>query len=101
MANTGVSLVFASLAFIAPSVASARQKFDLEAWLDRLVPEDDPHFTHTLEGADDMPSHIKMALTRTSEVVACGVFRDTRPLMSKVLSLLSTLQPGIFTVVSA
>ena len=42
---------------------------DLEAWLDRLVPEDDPHFTHTLEGADDMPSHIKMALTRTSETV--------------------------------
>ena len=42
---------------------------DLEAWLDRLVPEDDPHFEHTLEGADDMPSHIKMALTRTSETV--------------------------------
>lgn len=42
---------------------------DLEAWLDRLVPADDPHFTHTLEGPDDMPSHIKMALTRTSETV--------------------------------
>jgi secondary thiamine-phosphate synthase enzyme len=47
--------------------ASARR--DLEAWLNRLVPENDPHFTHTLEGADDMPSHIKMALTRTSESV--------------------------------
>ncbi|MEO6876477.1 MAG: secondary thiamine-phosphate synthase enzyme YjbQ [Opitutaceae bacterium] len=46
---------------------SARQ--DLEAWFDRLVPDNDPHFTHTLEGADDMPSHIKMALTRTSETV--------------------------------
>jgi len=46
---------------------SARR--DLEAWLDRLVPEDDPHFTHTYEGADDMPSHIKMALTRTSETI--------------------------------
>lgn len=42
---------------------------DLEAWLDRLVPENDPHFGHTLEGPDDMPSHIKMALTRTSESV--------------------------------
>lgn len=42
---------------------------DLEAWFERLVPEGDPHFTHTLEGADDMPSHIKMALTRTSESV--------------------------------
>jgi secondary thiamine-phosphate synthase enzyme len=42
---------------------------DLEAWLDRLVPANDPHFEHTLEGPDDMPSHIKMALTRTSESV--------------------------------
>jgi secondary thiamine-phosphate synthase enzyme len=42
---------------------------DLQAWLNRLVPEKDPLFQHTLEGADDMPSHIKMALTRTSETV--------------------------------
>lgn len=39
---------------------------DLEGWLERLVPEDDPHFTHTAEGPDDMPSHIKAALTATS-----------------------------------
>lgn len=43
---------------------SARR--DLEGWLERLVPEDDPHFTHTVEGPDDMPSHIKAALTATS-----------------------------------
>ena len=43
---------------------SARR--DLEDWLDRNVPEDDPHFTHTLEGPDDMPSHIKSALTSTT-----------------------------------
>ncbi|WP_371922625.1 secondary thiamine-phosphate synthase enzyme YjbQ [Simiduia sp. 21SJ11W-1] len=36
---------------------------DLEAWLNRLVPEDDPLYTHTLEGADDMPAHIKSMLT--------------------------------------
>ena len=42
---------------------------DLEAWLDRLVPENDPDFEHTIEGSDDMPGHIKMALTRTSEIV--------------------------------
>lgn len=42
---------------------------DLERWMDRLVPENDPDFRHTLEGPDDMPSHIKMALTRTSEAV--------------------------------
>ena len=43
---------------------SARR--DLEAWLKRLVPYNDPHFTHTAEGPDDMPSHIKAALTQTS-----------------------------------
>ncbi len=43
---------------------SARR--DLEAWLNRLVPEDDHLFTHTAEGPDDMPSHIKAALTSTS-----------------------------------
>lgn len=68
----GVVTVFcrhtsASLVIMENADPSAR--VDLEAWLDRLVPEDDLHFTHTLEGADDMPSHIKMALTRTSESV--------------------------------
>lgn len=57
----------ASLVIMENADASARR--DLEAWLDRLVPGGDPQFTHTLEGRDDMPSHIKMALTRTSEHV--------------------------------
>lgn len=43
---------------------SARR--DLENWLERLVPENDPHFTHTAEGPDDMPSHIRAALTATT-----------------------------------
>lgn len=43
---------------------SARR--DLENWLNRLVPERDPIYTHTTEGPDDMPSHIKAALTATS-----------------------------------
>ncbi|HEX9803033.1 MAG TPA: secondary thiamine-phosphate synthase enzyme YjbQ [Gammaproteobacteria bacterium] len=43
---------------------SARR--DLEQWLNRLVAENDPLYTHTQEGADDMPSHIKSALTATS-----------------------------------
>ncbi len=38
-------------------------RVDLENWLNRLVPENDPLYTHTLEGADDMPAHIKSALT--------------------------------------
>ncbi len=43
---------------------SARR--DLENWLNRLVPEHDPLYTHTAEGADDMPAHIKSILTQTS-----------------------------------
>jgi secondary thiamine-phosphate synthase enzyme len=43
---------------------SARR--DLENWLNRLVKENDPLYTHTFEGPDDMPSHIKGALTQTS-----------------------------------
>ncbi len=43
---------------------SARR--DLEMWLNRLVPEGDRDFTHTAEGPDDMPSHIKSILTNVS-----------------------------------
>ena len=39
---------------------------DLESWMNRLVPEGDRLYTHTLEGADDMPAHIKAALTAVS-----------------------------------
>ena len=39
---------------------------DLERWLDRLVPDGDPLYTHDAEGPDDMPSHVKAALTATS-----------------------------------
>ena len=39
---------------------------DLEAFLARLVPEGDPLWTHTAEGLDDMPAHVKSALTATS-----------------------------------
>ncbi len=46
--------------------ADPSAKRDLEAWLSRLVTEDDPLYTHTAEGPDDMPSHIKAALTATT-----------------------------------
>ena len=46
--------------------ADPSARHDLERWLDRLVPEGDPLYTHTYEGPDDMPSHIKTALTATS-----------------------------------
>jgi secondary thiamine-phosphate synthase enzyme len=38
---------------------------DLNEWFGRLVQENDPHFRHTLEGPDDMPAHIRAALTAT------------------------------------
>ena len=41
-------------------------RVDLESFLDRLVPRDAPWYTHVLEGTDDMPSHIKTALTQVS-----------------------------------
>ncbi len=56
-----------SLVIMENADPSARR--DLERFIDRLVPEADPDFTHIYEGPDDMPSHIKMALTRTVEVV--------------------------------
>jgi len=51
--------------------ADPAARHDLEAWLDRLVPPEDPLFTHTSEGPDDMPSHIKAALTATSLTIPC------------------------------
>jgi secondary thiamine-phosphate synthase enzyme len=38
---------------------------DMEAFFRRLVPDGDPLFTHTVEGPDDMPAHIRSALTQT------------------------------------
>jgi secondary thiamine-phosphate synthase enzyme len=66
---TGVCTVMiqhtsASLTIQENADPSARR--DLHDWLSRLVPEDDPNFTHTAEGPDDMPSHIKAALTSTT-----------------------------------
>ena len=38
---------------------------DLEAFFNRLVPDGDPLFIHTVEGPDDMPAHVRTALTQT------------------------------------
>jgi secondary thiamine-phosphate synthase enzyme len=54
----------ASLVIQENAAPSARR--DLERWLNRLVPEGDPFYTHTEEGPDDMPAHVKAALTATS-----------------------------------
>ena len=70
--GTGTVTVFvqhtsASLVIMENADPSART--DLHAFFDELVPESTPYFVHTCEGPDDMPSHIRMALTRTSEVI--------------------------------
>jgi secondary thiamine-phosphate synthase enzyme len=70
--KTGTATVFlkhtsASLIFFENADPTAR--VDLEEFFRRLVPEDAEYFSHTLEGSDDMPSHIRMALTRTSESI--------------------------------
>ena len=77
----GVANVFCqhtSCSLVIMENADPSARHDLEAWLSRLVPENDPLFEHTLEGPDDMPSHIKMALTRTSEVIPV---RDGAPFL--------------------
>jgi secondary thiamine-phosphate synthase enzyme len=69
--HAGLATVFCphtSCSLVIMENASPEARADLEAWLSRLVPPS-PSFAHNAEGPDDMPSHIKMALTRTSETV--------------------------------
>ena len=49
--------------------ADPTARADLEHWMNRLAPENDPSYTHTLEGPDDMPAHLRAAVTRTSEQI--------------------------------
>ncbi len=69
---TGLCHVFmrhtsASLVIQENADPSARR--DLEASFRLLAPENAPHYTHTAEGPDDMPSHVRSALTSTSETI--------------------------------
>jgi secondary thiamine-phosphate synthase enzyme len=69
---TGVATVFiqhTSASLIIYENADASARTDLHTFFDRLVPEDTGYFVHVAEGADDMPSHLRMTLTRTSEVI--------------------------------
>lgn len=70
--RTGQVTVFirhTSASLIIYENADRSARVDLERYFEELVPEDTPYFIHTLEGSDDMPSHIRMVLTRTSEVI--------------------------------
>ncbi len=70
--QTGTATVFirhTSASLIIYENADPSARTDLHAFFERLVPEDADYFVHTAEGPDDMPSHLRMVLTRTSEVV--------------------------------
>jgi secondary thiamine-phosphate synthase enzyme len=70
--RNGTATVFVqhtSCSVIIMENADPTARRDLEEFFDRLVPEDADYFTHGSEGSDDMPSHIRMVLTRTSETV--------------------------------
>lgn len=42
---------------------------DLQRWLEKLAPEDEAAYEHDAEGPDDMPAHLRSAVTRTSETI--------------------------------
>ena len=58
-----------SCSLIVMENADPTARRDLEKFFDLLVPENADYFEHDAEGADDMPSHIRMVLTRTSETI--------------------------------
>ena len=67
--HEGLCTVFlrhTSASLVVQENADPTAKRDLERWLNRLVPEGDPFYQHDAEGPDDMPAHIKAALTQTS-----------------------------------
>ena len=58
-----VMIQHTSASLVVQENADPSAAHDLERWLERLVSEGDPGFTHTAEGPDDMPSHVRAALT--------------------------------------
>lgn len=58
-----IHLQHTSASLLIQENASPDVRRDLEAFFERLAPDGDPLFEHTLEGDDDMPAHIRTALT--------------------------------------
>jgi secondary thiamine-phosphate synthase enzyme len=70
--RTGLATVFVrhtSASLVIYENADPTARADLHRYFEDLVPEDHPGLVHTAEGPDDSTSHLKMALTRTSESV--------------------------------
>lgn len=77
---------------------SARR--DLEHWLARLVPEDDSLYTHTQEGPDDMPAHVKSALTATSLSIPISEGRLVLGIWQGIFLWEHRHQAGVRTIVA-
>lgn len=78
--QTGTATVFirhTSASVIIYENADPSARTDLHEFFERLVPEDSDYFVHTAEGPDDMPSHLRMVLTRTSETIPISDGRMT------------------------
>jgi len=70
--ETGLAVIFCrhtSCSLVIQENADPSARHDLERWLERLAPDGDPAYTHTAEGPDDMPAHLRAAVTKTSETI--------------------------------
>ena len=78
--RTGTATVFiqhTSASLIIYENADPSARTDLHEFFERLVPEDADYFFHTAEGPDDLSSHLRMVLTRTSETIPIAAGRMT------------------------
>jgi secondary thiamine-phosphate synthase enzyme len=76
--ETGLAVVYCthtSASLVIQENADPSASRDLLAWFERLAPDGDPRYTHTLEGEDDMPSHLRASVTRTSETIPVAAGR--------------------------
>jgi secondary thiamine-phosphate synthase enzyme len=70
--STGVCTMFVrhtSASLVVQENADPAVLRDLATWMERLAPEDSSAYEHDAEGPDDMPSHLRSAVTRSSESV--------------------------------
>ena len=70
--TTGLCTVFVqhtSASLVIQENADPAVRRDLERWIASIAPEDAKAYEHDEEGIDDMPSHLRSAITRTSEVI--------------------------------
>jgi secondary thiamine-phosphate synthase enzyme len=70
--GTGLCVVFCrhtSASLLIQENADPQVLKDLLAWLARVAPDGDGAFRHTAEGPDDMPAHVRSAITKTSETI--------------------------------